>query len=127
MHIKSEKGSMAVYVSVVMLTMLLVLIAIFITSNATRKSQLLSAIKVKESYELDNDKVADIYDELVGSNVEPEQKLYEFSYTGAEQEFTAPANGYYRIQVWGAQGGQKDATYATGGKRRIFSRRSLFN
>lgn len=28
-----------------------------------------------------------------------------FDYTGAEQIFTAPVNGYYRLETWGAQGG----------------------
>ena len=29
----------------------------------------------------------------------------EFSYTGSEQTFTAPADGYYKLETWGAQGG----------------------
>ena len=28
-----------------------------------------------------------------------------FDYTGAEQTFTAPASGYYKLEAWGAQGG----------------------
>lgn len=67
MHMKSERGSMAVYVSIVLLTMLLVLMAIFLTSNSTRRSQLISAMGVKESYEADNDRAADIYSELTGN------------------------------------------------------------
>ncbi|MDO4967493.1 MAG: glycine rich domain-containing protein [Candidatus Saccharibacteria bacterium] len=30
---------------------------------------------------------------------------YEYDYTGGEQTFTAPCNGYYKLEVWGAQGG----------------------
>ena len=67
MHMKSERGSMAVYVSIVLLTMLLVLMAIFLTSNSTRKMQLVSAMNVKSSYEADNDRAADIYSELTGN------------------------------------------------------------
>ena len=67
MHIKSEKGSMAVYVSIVLLTMLLVLMAIFLTSNSTRKMQLISAMEVKSSYEADNDRAADIYSDVSGN------------------------------------------------------------
>lgn len=67
MHMKSERGSMAVYVSIVLLTMLLVLMAIFLTSNSTRKMQLVSAMNVKSSYEVDNARAADIYDELSGN------------------------------------------------------------
>ena len=33
------------------------------------------------------------------------QSVYNFSYTGGEQTFTAPATGYYKLEVWGAQGG----------------------
>ena len=67
---------MAVYVSIVLLTMLLVLMAIFITSNSTRKSQLMSAMKVKESYEADNDRAADIYSELTGNVQTPSGPSY---------------------------------------------------
>ena len=30
---------------------------------------------------------------------------YAYDYTGGEQTFTAPCNGYYKLEVWGAQGG----------------------
>ena len=30
---------------------------------------------------------------------------YDFAYTGSEQTFTAPVSGYYKLEVWGAQGG----------------------
>ena len=33
------------------------------------------------------------------------QDTYEFAYTGSEQVFTAPVSGYYKLEVWGAQGG----------------------
>ena len=29
---------------------------------------------------------------------------YDFNYTGASQTFTAPYTGYYKLEVWGAQG-----------------------
>jgi hypothetical protein len=31
--------------------------------------------------------------------------ISEFDYTGAEQTFTAPVSGYYKLETWGAQGG----------------------
>ena len=31
--------------------------------------------------------------------------IYNFDYTGGEQTFTAPCDGYYKLEVWGAQGG----------------------
>ena len=70
MYTKNEKGSMAVYVSVVMLTMLLVLMAIFFTSNAVRKSQIESSLKVKESYEKDYERADEIYDLVLGKLVD---------------------------------------------------------
>ena len=32
-------------------------------------------------------------------------KEYVFDYTGGEQTFTVPKTGYYKLEVWGAQGG----------------------
>lgn len=49
------------------------------------------------------------------------QEIYNFAYTGGQQVFTAPTNGTYKLQVWGAQGGYRSNTvyggkggYATG-------------
>jgi hypothetical protein len=39
---------------------------------------------------------------------------YSFDYTGNYQTFDAPFNGYYALEVWGAQGGSADATYYGG-------------
>ncbi len=33
----------------------------------------------------------------------------EFDYTGSEQIFIAPSSGYYKLETWGAQGGNYDA------------------
>lgn len=63
--IKQEKGSMAVYVSIVLLSMLFILMAVFITSNSVMKSQIESAVGIKQSYEADNSRAAEIYDSLV--------------------------------------------------------------
>ena len=65
MDIKEEKGSMAAYVAIVLLSILFILIAVFYISNAERKSQIFTAIKIKESYELDNDRASEIYETLV--------------------------------------------------------------
>ena len=59
---RSEKGSMAVYVTVVLLTMLIFITAVFFLSTSARKSQLQTAIQVKKTYEADNSKAAEIYD-----------------------------------------------------------------
>ena len=63
--IKQEKGSMAVYVSIVLLSMLFILMAVFITSNAVMKSQIETTVGIKQSYEADNSRAAEIYDSLV--------------------------------------------------------------
>ena len=39
--------------------------------------------------------------------------IYNFDYTGGEQTFTAPCDGYYKLEVWGAQGGY--GYYSPGG------------
>lgn len=46
-------------------------------------------------------------DNNTGENMYIIDKKYEynFSYTGAAAEFTAPKNGIYRIELWGAGGG----------------------
>ena len=33
---------------------------------------------------------------------------YKFNYTGAAQEFTAPENGFYKVELWGAGGGENN-------------------
>lgn len=38
-------------------------------------------------------------------NVYAENDVYTFSYTGNYQEFIVPKNGYYKVELWGAQGG----------------------
>lgn len=68
---KRENGSMAVYTSVVLLTMLIIITAIFITSNMARATQLQTAIKVKESYEKDNIKAGEIYAKLTENTSTP--------------------------------------------------------
>lgn len=68
---KRENGSMAVYTSVVLLTMLIIITAIFITSNMARATQLQTAIKVKESYQKDNSKAGEIYAKLTENTSTP--------------------------------------------------------
>ena len=45
--------------------------------------------------------------------------VYNFDYTGSEQTFTAPVSGTYKLETWGAQGGNSIANgsnYEIGGK-----------
>lgn len=101
-----EKGSIAVYAIATTLCFLIILGGIFTFSSGIRKNELKTLIKIKEIYA---QKV-----EVV--NREPEQKEYTFAYTGSSQNFVAPADGVYRLQVWGAQGGSY-SSYGVGGKR----------
>lgn len=61
-NIREQKGSMAVYVSIVLLSMLFILLALFMTSNSTLKVQLETTVGIKQSYESDNDNASQIYD-----------------------------------------------------------------
>ena len=40
-------------------------------------------------------------------------KVQDFTYTGSEQTYIAPVDGYYKIEAWGAQGGNV-VTYSGG-------------
>ena len=44
----------------------------------------------------------------------PLEANYDYEYTGGEQIFTAPKTGYYKLEVWGAQGGSYNTTYLGG-------------
>ena len=43
------------------------------------------------------------------------QTIFDFDYTGSEQTFTAPVSGTYRLETWGAQGGNGYDGYTIGG------------
>lgn len=59
--ILEEVGSMAVYVSIVLLGFLIMLSGIYASSMSVRKGQLTTILKIKESYEVNNPKVETIY------------------------------------------------------------------
>ena len=42
------------------------------------------------------------------NNNEHVGETFEFSYTGGEQNFVVPYDGVYKLEVWGAQGGDSD-------------------
>ena len=71
MNIKQEKGSMAVYVTIVLVSMVFILTAVFLISNSARKNQLKTAMKVKETYEADNIRADIIYDKLTNKPFNP--------------------------------------------------------
>lgn len=56
---------------------------------------------------------------IVTTYVELTDPVFDFDYVsiGADKEqyFAVPASGYYKLEVWGAQGGNGHSTYGTGG------------
>lgn len=59
-----ERGSMAVYVTVVLMSFLIVLTMIYSSSLSARKNQLKSVLIIKQSYEKDNANIEEIYEKL---------------------------------------------------------------
>lgn len=59
--IKEERASMAVYVAIVLFSFLIMLTGIYVSSISVRKGQLQTILRIKDSYELNNDKVEEIY------------------------------------------------------------------
>ena len=59
--ILEERGSMAVYVTIVLLSFIIILSAIYATASSLRRNQLTTAMKIKESYEMYNSSRAQIY------------------------------------------------------------------
>lgn len=53
---------------------------------------------------------------LLLSNFAVFAQVSNFSYTGAQQSWTAPSTGWYRLETWGAQGGSGESyTVSRGG------------
>ena len=63
-----EKGSMAVYVGIVLLGMLLIVMSVFLISNNSLQAQAESLIKIKEAYETD-----EIYENITGTSTDEPQ------------------------------------------------------
>ena len=66
--VKSEKGIMARYVTVTLVTFIIILLAIFSGAVAVRKNQIKTLIKIKEVYEKDNDRKEEIVSNLIQYN-----------------------------------------------------------
>lgn len=65
MNLKSQRGSMAVYVTIVLLSMIFILLTIFFISNSTQKIQLTTVMKIKQAYEMYNANADKIYRNLI--------------------------------------------------------------
>ena len=75
MKLREQKGSMAVYVTVVLVGMLFILMAVFFISNSVRRTQLQTNLKVKEAYEADNAKADQIYASLTREEEDGEENM----------------------------------------------------
>ena len=79
---REEKASMAVYVSIVLVTFLIILGTIYMSSVSMRKQQLQTIIKVKESYEAD---IKD-YDTIYESQFARSGKVHVTSLSGIQKK-----------------------------------------
>lgn len=62
---KNETGSMAVYVTIVLFIMLVFIVAIYMGTMSARKEQVITASKIKESYESNLNNIDEIYASIV--------------------------------------------------------------
>ena len=55
--VKEEKGSISVYVFIVLFSFLIVLTSFYISASTVRKSELATVLRIKQSYEQDNENI----------------------------------------------------------------------
>lgn len=56
-----ERGSMAVYVTIVLFAFMLILSAIYMSATSTKKTELQTIVKIKQSYEIGSEDIEKIY------------------------------------------------------------------
>ena len=112
--ISSENGSMAVYVSVVLLSMLLILLAIFLISNQLRKAQIETVLGIKHSYEDDIEKADEIYANITGStaNIDYVEDGLILHYDAINNTGSGHSNN---ITTWKDLSGNSNDAIITGG------------
>lgn len=59
--VKEEKGSISVYVFIVLFSFLIVLTSFYISASTVRKSELATVLRIKQSYEQDNENIEEVY------------------------------------------------------------------
>lgn len=59
--IRDSKGAMTIYVSLVVLTMAVVLLSIYFITSTVRRNQIITVMKIKQTYEADNHNAGQIY------------------------------------------------------------------
>lgn len=89
--IKEEKASVSVYVFIVLFTYLIILSSIYFTLISVNKAQLKTILKIKQSYELDNGNIEQIYQEKVNAATAGAQVKKPSTWTS--QKVTAISDG----------------------------------
>lgn len=56
-----EKASVSIYVFIVLFSFTIMLTSIYFSANSVRKTQLSTMMRIKQSYEIDNEKIEKIY------------------------------------------------------------------
>lgn len=56
-----EKASVSIYVFIVLFSFTIMLTSIYFSANSVRKTQLSTMIRIKQSYEIDNENIEKIY------------------------------------------------------------------
>jgi len=75
---------------------------IALVANNTGSDAVTIKLGVAPSLKSDN---ATLEETQISLNIISHQKYYVYDYTGNYETFTAPVNGVYKIELWGAQGG----------------------
>ena len=81
---------------------LFIVIATLLIFNLQNKKVILDKLKSDALDNLENNINED--EEICSYEVGQE---FTFDYTGSEQTFTVPCSGYYKLETWGAQGGNE--------------------
>ena len=56
-----EKASVSIYVFIVLFSFTIMLTSIYFSANSVRKTQLSTMMRIKQSYEIDNENIEKIY------------------------------------------------------------------
>lgn len=101
--LRGSKGIISIYVGACIVTFIVILSAIYMVAVGVRKNQITTLIKIKEVYE--NENAEKVYQAQVDKLI-PAIKVFDYSFTGNLQTFTAPADGVYSFEMAGASGSQ---------------------
>ena len=91
------------YKVIMLLILVISIVALVLTSSY-------ALFSFEEKGKIENKLVTGVY-----SSCEYEDgTIWNFDYTGSEQTFTVPCDGEYKLETWGAQGGNGNSTYIGG-------------